>query len=92
MRKIFQAFDSFSEKFGKVVSFIVWIGAIILFIEVFLRYFFNAPTVWAHGYTQRFFGSYFVLIGAFITNEKAFLGKANRPGDAFLNYERIYAI
>lgn len=65
MRKIFQAFDSFSEKFGKVVSFIVWIGAIILFIEVFLRYFFNAPTVWAHGYTQRFFGSYFVLIGAF---------------------------
>lgn len=65
MRKILHAFDTFSEKFGKVVSFIVWIGALILFIEVVLRYFFNSPTVWAHGYTQRLFGSYFVLIGAF---------------------------
>jgi TRAP-type mannitol/chloroaromatic compound transport system permease small subunit len=65
MLKILDLIDSFNEKFGKAVSYIVWLGAAVLFIEVILRYFFNSPTVWAHGYAQRIFGSYFVLIGAF---------------------------
>lgn len=53
------------ENIGKVAAFLVWPGAVILFIEVFARYVFNSPTVWAHGYTQRIFGSYFILMGAF---------------------------
>lgn len=57
--------DSLVERTGKLVSYGVWIGAGILFFEVIARHLFNAPTVWAHGYTQRVFGSYFILIGAY---------------------------
>jgi TRAP-type mannitol/chloroaromatic compound transport system permease small subunit len=54
-----------SEWSGKVTSYLVWVGAVMLSWEVASRYVFNAPTIWAHGYSQRIFGSYFVLIGAF---------------------------
>lgn len=65
MNKILETVDSVIYSTGKAVSFIVWAGAIVLFIEVVSRYVFNSPTVWAHGYTQRIFGSYFILMGAF---------------------------
>lgn len=57
--------ESLSEWSGKIVSYVVYIGIALLAIEVFLRYFLNAPTVWAHGYSQRLFGSYFILVGAY---------------------------
>lgn len=50
---------------GKLASVLVWAGAAVLVWEVVARYVFGAPTVWAHGYTQRIFGAYFILIGAF---------------------------
>lgn len=50
---------------GKVASVLVWAGAAILVWEVVARYVLGAPTVWAHGYTQRVFAAYFILIGAF---------------------------
>jgi len=65
MRSLFNAVDTISEWSGRIVSFVVYIGIVVLFIEVFLRYLFNHPTVWAHGYSQRIFGSYFILIGAY---------------------------
>jgi TRAP-type mannitol/chloroaromatic compound transport system permease small subunit len=65
MRSFFETVDTISEWSGKIVSFVIYIGILILFIEVFLRYLFNYPTVWAHGYSQRVFGSYFILIGAY---------------------------
>jgi len=65
MRKFFKTVNGISEWSGKIVSYLVYVGIIILAIEVFARYFFNAPTVWAHGYSQRIFGSYFILIGAY---------------------------
>ena len=57
--------DRINEGIGRAVSFLVWIGAAVLVWEVVSRYAFGAPTVWAHGYTQRIFGSYFILLGAF---------------------------
>lgn len=57
--------DSFSEWSGKIISFLVYFGMFILVFEVVARYFFNSPTVWAHGYSQRLFGSYFIMIGAY---------------------------
>ena len=54
-----------SEWSGKIASFLIYAGIFILVLEVISRYFFNAPTVWAHGYSQRVFGSYFILIGAY---------------------------
>ena len=65
MRKFFKTVNGISEWSGKIVSYLVYVGIIILAIEVFARYFFNAPTVWAHGYSQRIFGSYFILVGAY---------------------------
>ena len=50
---------------GKSVSFLIWIGIVVLCYEVVARYGFGQPTLWAHGYTQRIFGSYFVLVGAY---------------------------
>lgn len=57
--------DRFNTAFGKLVSYLVWFGIAIIVLEVVLRYVFNAPTVWGPGYTQRIFGSYFILIGAY---------------------------
>lgn len=57
--------DRLNIAFGKVVSFLIWFGIIIIVLEVILRYVFNMPTVWGPGYTQRIFASYFILIGAF---------------------------
>ena len=65
MEKVFQTIESISEWSGKIFSFVIYGGIAMLVFEVIARYFFNSPTVWAHGYTQRIFGSYFVMIGAF---------------------------
>jgi TRAP-type mannitol/chloroaromatic compound transport system permease small subunit len=65
MKKILRLIDSLSEWSGKISSYLVYVGILMLASEVVLRYFFDSPTVWAHGYSQRIFGSYFVMIGAF---------------------------
>lgn len=65
MESLQRVVNGISDWSGKVTSYLVWIGAIMLSWEVVSRYFFNAPTVWAHGYTQRIFGVYFIMIGAF---------------------------
>ncbi|MBL4647307.1 MAG: TRAP transporter small permease subunit [Rhizobiales bacterium] len=35
-------------KFSDLFAVMIWAAAIILVIEVFLRYVFNAPTIWGH--------------------------------------------
>jgi TRAP-type mannitol/chloroaromatic compound transport system permease small subunit len=65
MRKVFQIIDSIGEWSGKIVSFWIYAGILMLAFEVIARYFFKSPTIWAHGYTQRLFGSYFILVGAY---------------------------
>ncbi len=65
MQKVLHTIDSISEWSGKVSSFLIYAGILILVFEVVARYFFKSPTVWAHGYTQRLFGSYFILVGAY---------------------------
>jgi len=82
MEKFIRAVDAISEYSGRWVSWIVYVGIIMLSLEVILRYVFNSPTVWAHGYTQRLYGSYFVLIGAY-----TFIHKGHVRVD--LLYERL---
>lgn len=65
MEKFARIMETISEYSGRWVAWVIYVGIIMLSAEVVLRYVFNSPTVWAHGYTQRFFGSYFVLIGAY---------------------------
>lgn len=82
MEKFVRAMEAISEYSGRWVSWIVYVGIIMLSLEVVLRYVFNSPTVWAHGYTQRLYGSYFVLIGAY-----TFIHKGHVRVD--LLYERL---
>ena len=65
MKQFLRTIDSVSEWSGKISSALVFVGIFVLAFEVIARYFFGAPTVWAHGYSQRIFGSYFVLVGAY---------------------------
>lgn len=65
MERVLSVIDKASRIVGESVSYLLWIGAAMLAWEVLSRYFFNAPTVWAHGYSQRIFGSYFILVGAY---------------------------
>lgn len=65
MQSFIKAIETVSEYSGRYISWVIYVGIIFLSVEVILRYVFNSPTVWAHGYTQRLFGSYFVLIGAY---------------------------
>ncbi|MFW6080448.1 MAG: TRAP transporter small permease subunit [Desulfosalsimonas sp.] len=65
MKKILRFADTVNDWSGKFVSFALYIGIILLCYEVVARYIFNSPTVWAHGYSQRLYGSYFILIGGF---------------------------
>jgi len=65
MRLFFRAIYALSDYSGRIFSYLVFIGAVMLSWEVVSRYVFDAPTIWAHGYSQRIFGSYFVMVGAF---------------------------
>lgn len=62
---ILRLVDRLNIVIGRAVSFLIWAGIIILCYEVVARYVFGQPTIWAHGYTQRVFGSFFVLVGAY---------------------------
>lgn len=64
-KKLFQLIEDLNIAIGKCVSFLIWAGIAVLCFEVVARYGFSQPTTWAHGYTQRIFGSYFVLVGAY---------------------------
>lgn len=65
IRRLTRAIDRMNTVIGQGVSFLIWIGIAVLCFEVVARYVFGQPTVWAHGYTQRIFGAYFILIGAY---------------------------
>lgn len=62
---VLRVIHSINLAIGKAVSFLIWAGIVVLCHEVVARYAFGQPTLWAHGYTQRIFGAYFVLVGAY---------------------------
>lgn len=62
--------DRLNGLVGRLVSYAIWIGMVVVIYEVVMRYAFNAPTVWAQGYAQRIFAGYFILIGAYTLIER----------------------
>jgi TRAP-type mannitol/chloroaromatic compound transport system permease small subunit len=67
---IADAIDRLNSFVGKLVSYAIWIGMVVVVYEVVMRYAFNAPTLWAQGYMQRIFAGYFILIGAYTLIER----------------------
>lgn len=63
--------DNISDWSGKIIGYIFYAGIVILLYEVVARYFFDSPTTWAQGMTERIFGTYFVIAGAYCALHKA---------------------
>ena len=65
MRWLFKRIEAISHWSGEIVKHAIWFMTIILCYEVVSRYFFSAPTIWAHHTSQQLFGAYSVLMGAY---------------------------
>lgn len=80
MRSALKAIDNISQWSGKVSCWVIYAGIACLVYEVGARYLFDAPTIWAHGTTQRIFAFYHIIGGAY-----ALLYRAH------INMDLIYA-
>jgi len=67
MKRLLKIIDRISDWSGRLFSYLLWPGVAVLVYEVVARYVFNAPTIWAHGMTQRIFAVYYFICGAYIS-------------------------
>lgn len=65
-----RAITRFNDWLGRWVSYLILIMFVLLLLEVFLRYLFNAPTVWTNEFTQMLFGAYALLSGGHLMAHK----------------------
>lgn len=63
---LLRSIDTLNDWVGRIVSFFILLIFLLLIGEVFARYLFNAPSVWANELTQMLFGGYVVLSGGHI--------------------------
>ena len=65
LRAVIKAIDTISIWSGKTVGWLIlpMVGSLVY--EVFARYLFNAPTVWAYDMTYILYGSFFMLGAAY---------------------------
>jgi len=61
--------DKLNDILGRTVSFLVVPMIVIMVLEVVLRYFFTAPTIWALEATQILFGFMFMLGAGYTLKE-----------------------
>ena len=70
LRAIIKTIDTISIWSGKTVGWLIlpMVGSLVY--EVFARYLFNAPTVWAYDMTYMLYGSFFMLGAAYTLQRK----------------------
>jgi TRAP-type mannitol/chloroaromatic compound transport system permease small subunit len=61
MRRIIHAVDGFSWWIGHIVCFMILPLIAAMVIEIFMRYFFLRPTVWAFDLSRMMYGAMFML-------------------------------
>jgi len=66
LKSILKNIDAINNTIGKILSYFLFLFFGLLLMEVFLRYFFNSPTVWANELSQMLFGAYAVIGGGYI--------------------------
>lgn len=66
LERILKMIDAINNGIGHILSYFLFLFFGLLLMEVFLRYFFNSPTVWANELSQMLFGAYAVLGGGYI--------------------------
>ena len=70
MKRFLKVIDRISEQSGKAVSFLVIFLVFVILYEIFVRYLFNSPTIWAHEIAQMIYGAYVILLGAYVLQRK----------------------
>ena len=71
MKRLLRIIDGISDWSGRIFAWLLWPGVVVLIYEVTARYLFDAPTIWAHGTTQRIFAVYYFICGAYISLNRA---------------------
>jgi len=66
MRKLHQWIDNINNAVGKGASYLIIVTALIVLFEVFMRYLFNKPTLWALELTTFTYGAYFMLGAGYV--------------------------
>lgn len=67
MRRVFGIIDGISKWSGIIFAYLLWPGVAVLVYEIVARHFFDAPTIWAHGMTQRIFAVYYFICGTYVS-------------------------
>ena len=70
MKRFLKVIDRISEQSGKAVSFLVIFLVFVILYEIFVRYLFNSPTIWAHEIAQMVYGAYVILLGAYVLQRR----------------------
>ena len=78
------AIDGFSTWVGKIASWLIIGLMVVVCVEVFKRYFLNAPTAWIFDAENMLYGTFFMLAGAYTLAQNAhvrgdFLYSSMRP-------------
>lgn len=61
MQAFIRAVDSLNEKVGFLTALLILPMVLVVAYEVFMRYFFNAPTIWGFEATTFIYGAHFIL-------------------------------
>jgi TRAP-type mannitol/chloroaromatic compound transport system permease small subunit len=61
MSRIIRVVDGFSYWFGHIICFMLLPLIAAMVIEIFMRYFFHRPTVWAYDLSRMLYGAMFML-------------------------------
>ncbi len=51
---------------GRILSYLAPVMAVLIVFEIVMRYCFNSPTTWSNELTQMIFGCYVVLCGGYV--------------------------
>ncbi|MBK9115292.1 MAG: TRAP transporter small permease subunit [Betaproteobacteria bacterium] len=65
MARTITVIDTFSDRVGRVVSWMAIPLMLAMVFEVVARYAFTAPTVWAYDMSRMIYGAYFILGAAY---------------------------
>jgi TRAP-type mannitol/chloroaromatic compound transport system permease small subunit len=71
IKRFISVVDSINDGIGRAISFLVYPMIAVLVWEVFMRYLFNRPTIWAHELSALFYAVFFLLGGAYTLRWKA---------------------
>jgi TRAP-type mannitol/chloroaromatic compound transport system permease small subunit len=66
MKKFLKVIDRMNELIGKAISFLILVLVSVIVYEIFVRYIFNSPTIWANEISQMVYGAYVILLGGYL--------------------------